>query len=197
MGVSETDEVAVNGERAEPAGPSWSDPVEPVKVRRYGRLKWAAAAAACVGALALGNLVAPGHLVGERPSANFGPEPSQEMVLADYEAAVAVVRVGGELAQDDPDVEDLGDCAAAFGGSDSVSRQQMLDISAALVDRGWHITDIRDKPIEHAEMRKGTWHLVVFTKEPDGQYFTLYAIRGTSSCEAKARKQEAVRRQAG
>ncbi|WP_327306948.1 hypothetical protein OG730_28730 [Streptomyces sp. NBC_01298] len=182
--MSGTDELAADGEPAERAGWAWIEPVEAAKVRRYGWVKWVAAAAVGVGVLALGSQLFPGHLVGERGTGNDGPDPTREMVLADYTAVASALRLPSDLAEDSLVAEAFGACAAAWSSYQTVTGETVHEVSGALVDRGWDITDIRDDPVPMVSLSKGRWRLTVFNEMPSGPArFGLVASHRTSSCD--------------
>ncbi|MER5483896.1 hypothetical protein ABT024_11830 [Streptomyces sp. NPDC002812] len=195
--MSETDEVAADGEPVEPvepverAGWAWIEPAETAKARGYGRLKWAAVAAGVVGVLVVGSQLFPGNLVAYGEPEKSGPDPTQEMVLADYAGVASAVRLPSDLAEDNLAAEALGDCVAAWSSYEAVTGETVLEVTGVLVDRGWKITDIRDAPIPMASLSKGRWRLTVFNEVPSGPaHFGLVASHRTSSCDAKLEGQK-------
>ncbi|MFF4100763.1 hypothetical protein [Streptomyces sp. NPDC001903] len=152
------------------------------------KVKGLAVVAAGLGVLVAGGLLAPDGEGSSRggwkaePASGAaeytGPDPVQEEVLQDFEAATTATGVGPA----GDGVNAVG-CVAARNHLGSTSGAQLTVIVDRLAGRGWRVTQRRTTPVAVA-LTKGAWSLVVTPEPPGGTpYLSLLAIRDTPDCE--------------
>ncbi|MFE4259862.1 hypothetical protein [Streptomyces sp. NPDC056883] len=196
----------VNGAQAAPGNEAAAEGGEsggPAKSRAVTRLKVLAVAAAGVGVLVAGGLLAPKESPAtlranwakvprsEQQPVYSGPEPTQAMVWEDLDVVTADAEVGPDAGEGNPLREAWGDCAADYVSFEPVSDQQLTGLVNGLVARGWTIDSRMTEPVLAYALEKGGWKLNAFAKAPTGRdYFSLLALKETPECEERFEEHE-------